>query len=194
MTTIGQSRRRTEQLQERLARCHDVLEVVENEQELAVCRPVGDRSLERLVLALGDSEGMRDRRQHELRGVQGCELHEGDAVGEETVAVGCEGQRDACLPGAARPDQREQPDVGTLNQGAQVAELPFATDERRRDRRQTNGRGRRLGRRRQLGIVPQDRSLERAERLAWPRDPARRGGRAGSSRRTSSASACRPAR
>ena len=132
-----QPRCRTEQVEERIARLHDVLEVVEEEQELAVGRPLRDGDLERLFLAFSDSEGVRDRGEHELGRAQGGELHEGDAVGEQTVAVRCEGQRDACLPGAASPHEREKPDVWTLNQSAKVAQLPFATDERRRGRRQT---------------------------------------------------------
>ena len=161
-----QSRRRSEQLQQRSARRHDVLQVVEDEQELAIARPVSDCSLERFVLALGDSERMRDRRQHELWRAQGRELDEGDAVCEETVAVRCEGEPDPRLPGAARADEREKPHVGTLNQSAQVTQLALATDQRRGDRRQANERLLRLGRRRQLGIVPQDRPLERAKLLA----------------------------
>ncbi len=117
----GQSRCRVEQQQQRLARGHDVLEVVEHEQKLAVCRPTGNRSLHRLPLAFGDSKGMGDGRKHELRCVQGRELHKDDAVGEETVTIGGEGKSDARLPRAARPDQREQPDTGLLDQGTQVA-------------------------------------------------------------------------
>ena len=93
---------------------------------------LGDRAARRLE----QPERLRDRRQQQRRIVDGLERDEPDTVRKLVDELGGRVEREPCLPGAARPRERHEPDVVAHEQCAHGVELRRATDDRRRLDRQ----------------------------------------------------------
>jgi hypothetical protein len=88
----------------------EVLEVVEEEEELAVPKSPGEVLCERLATRCADPESLRGGRQDEVGILERCKADEHDALGEgvEQSAGGVDGQsRLACPAGAGQCDQSD---------------------------------------------------------------------------------------
>ena len=121
-----------------------------------------------LLAALRQLERARDRREHELGLDDGREVHEdGPAAhfGRERLGGGeCE----ARLAGSPRSGQRHEPHVVASQQRFDGGDLEPTADERGRGSRQPDPAcGLRLRRRRETGVVAQDRALELLKRRPW---------------------------
>ena len=100
-----------------------MLEVVDDDQELAVAHVVDHRVQEWPPAGLADAQGAGDRRGDELGVADLPEADEEDPVLEPLDRVPGEFERQPRLAGAARPRQRDEVDVGPLEQLPHVGEL-----------------------------------------------------------------------
>ena len=94
----------------------DVLEVVEHEQRPARREVVAERLDDRPIGALGDPERVARSRRRRARGPRGRERDEVDAVREAVREVGRGLDREPRLARAARPGERDEPDVVAAQQ------------------------------------------------------------------------------
>src|SRR5262249_10194602 len=88
-----------------------MLEVVEHEQEPLRAEERAQVVEQRPARRLRDSERLPDRRQHELWIGKRRERDEVDTVSEVAGEGGCGAERESCLSCAARPGEREQPNI-----------------------------------------------------------------------------------
>ena len=150
----AQPRRRLQQLADEWGRFEQLLEVVQEEQELASAQLVLER-------VLGEPERLRDRRSDERRVDERGQADEPDAVGERAGELVCRPKRDPRLAGAAGPGERDDPAV-TAEQGRDCLDLRPPADERRRRRGQVAALAQRLRLDVERGVLAQDRALERS--------------------------------
>jgi hypothetical protein len=116
-----------------------VFEVVEQEQQLVRLDVGGQRLLDRLARLFADAKRLRDRGDDELGVCQRRERDEVDAAGERLDELRRELQRESRFARAARPRQREQPNVGLAEEAQHLGELALSADERSRLHGQVGG-------------------------------------------------------
>ena len=152
-----------QQLRDRGRRLENVLEVVENEQEVARSESCEQRSAG-FVVFVRDTDGRSERRPDEGRFGKARELHEDGALrGSRSEGFG-DGDRESCLADAAGADEGDEPGSARFEQVHDRSDLLLSADEGRGGTRQDETRGclvRRLDRER--GIVAEDRPLELAQ-------------------------------
>jgi hypothetical protein len=88
-----------------------VLEVVENEEQLAVAQQEGEPLQRKVGPGFPPAECLIDERRDEFGVVDRGERHERHAVGKPAPFVGRGTDREAGLAHAARPGQGQQPHV-----------------------------------------------------------------------------------
>ena len=147
-----------EQSTDERRRRKDTLEVVQEEQQLAVADSPRERVLERLSRLFTDVEHLRDRGQNLRRVVDPCEPDEERAVDERARDATGYLEGEARLAGATGTGERHERCVAT-DELREVAELPIAIDERQTRRRDVARRAR--PRRRELDAEPGPRSWNR---------------------------------
>ena len=117
----GDTRRGDQEPGDVRSRVHDLLDVVEHQQVLT-CPDLGRK------VAL-DREGVRDRRQDNLGIADRRQVDERDAVVVRLDELLCCSGREACLPDAAGPGDRDG--AGPVaRQADEVAELALSPDQR----------------------------------------------------------------
>ena len=125
----GEVRAGRQQLVDRCAGPDHLLEVVEHDQH-ALGADVVDEALDRrATAAIRQHEGLRDRRGHQLRVADGCQLDEPHAVGVVAQSASGDLEAEARLPGAARPGEGQQAVI--RQQSADGVDLRVAAEERR---------------------------------------------------------------
>ena len=127
---------------------------------------LGDGLGQRL-LALLETENVRDRRSQERRVLNGCEVDEGRAVTELGRKLLGHGERQARLAGPARAGQRHEPDVVPAKERRNRCHLEVPSNERRRRSRQVPLGARLRLRRGERGIVLENRALELPQCGPW---------------------------
>ncbi len=112
-------------------RLQDLLEVVEDQQQLALRDEILQRLAGRpLPPLLADADGRGDGRDHEGRIADRREVDEGDPVGKRGGDRGRDAHGEPGLPRPSRPGQREQ--VRSPEQLDTSRDLPFPPHERGR--------------------------------------------------------------
>ena len=160
-----QLRRGREQLRDDRRGVEEVLEVVQDQQQVALAHEPRQRLGDRLPGRRAQVECLRDRGRDELAVADRRERHEAGAVGEPLLQPAGDLEREPRLARPAGAGEREQARARPMEQLAQVLELALAPDERA-------GRGRQpraaAGRRRAVerGVVLEDPALEGLELLA----------------------------
>ncbi len=148
-----------------------LLEVVEEQQELAVPQLV-------VQALLGQPERLRDRGADECRIDERRQPDEPDAVGEGIGELMGRTKGNACLAGTTGAGQRHETSVAS-EQGRDHVHLASAPDDRRRGCGQMPALPNRLRLDLERGVVAQDRALKRPQLRQPARARARRA-RAGS--------------
>ena len=123
----AQARSSRQQVDDDRRRVEDLLEVVEDEEDVAVAEIAPERLDHRPVGGFPEADRGADRRGHEVRVADGGELDEEDAVLVCGQAFGGDLQREARLACSAGPGQRDE--AGPLEQITDRGDLVFATDE-----------------------------------------------------------------
>ena len=109
-----------------------MLDVVEHDQERPCAQVVVERTLECPAAALAHVERLGDRGDDVLGLRDRRQWNKERAVREVSEHVGCSLQRQARLPRAPRPGQRDDAVIVAPQAPAEVFELPLAADQRRR--------------------------------------------------------------
>ena len=129
-----QTGRRVEEVADRRAAVHELLEVVEHDQHVEIREVPPKATGEVPTGRLPHLEHSGDRRDHQ-RGIgQWAQVHEEHAVGEPVELPRSGLERQPGLPGSTRAGEREQSRL--TNQSLDVAHLPFSADERGSSRKQ----------------------------------------------------------
>ena len=112
-------RARIEQISHLRRGGHDVLEVIEDQKELAITQQVMQPLTGEIVSGFPPSQTLIDRRRYEVRGVDAGEGNEGDASGKGAAQVF--GERDGQTRLAHTPgtDERHQPPLRLTQHRAQ---------------------------------------------------------------------------
>ena len=125
-----QAGRRLEQVGDEGRGAHDLLEVVQQNQQAPVAQIGHQRLQQRLLPAFLEAKRLRKRRDDQFRVADGRQVDEADAVREVVAQLGCRLQREARLARAAGSRQRQQPHLRALEQRDCRGHLPGAPDER----------------------------------------------------------------
>ena len=160
-----QLRRGREQLRHDRRGVEEVLEVVEDQQQVALAHEPRQGLADRLPGRRAQVERLRDRGRDELAVADRRERHEAGAVGEPLLQAAGDLEREPRLARPAGAREREQARARPMEQLAQVLELALAADERAGrggQPRATAGRRRAVER----GVVLEDPALEGLELLA----------------------------
>jgi hypothetical protein len=107
----------------------DLLEVVEDEQKLAVTQGAQQPRLRRLILRLPHAQDLGDHRENQVALVHRRQRNEGDAAGDAGGSIRCHPQREARLAGAAGSGEGEEPDIVTPQKGDNLGHDVFAPNE-----------------------------------------------------------------
>ena len=106
----------------------EVLQIIEHDQHLGAGEPVMQPVLDGHVAGVEYAEHPCDRRQHQLRIVHGAQRHPPRAVAEAGGELIGDGHGEPGLAGATWAYDRDQGDVGTDQQGADVVDLALAAN------------------------------------------------------------------
>ena len=140
-----------------------MLDVVEDEEELAVAHCCRQRVQRRLAGHLRDRDRARDRRQEQPWIAERRELDDHSAVGEARCSLPGGGEREARLAAPSCSGEDEQPHVARREEGIQRTQIALASDKRvRRHGEHAHGIHRRDARF-ELGILLEDAELQRAK-------------------------------
>jgi hypothetical protein len=121
----------------------DVLEVVQHQQDAAVAERAGDSLGNKAAVALAHADRVGDRRKNERRVDHPGKGDEDDATGEVSNKLLGDPQRHSGLARAARPRQREQPNLVPPQQLGDLGQFALPRHEARQRHRQ--GRTQRAG-------------------------------------------------
>ena len=126
-----QARAPDQQVRGHRGRIEQVLEVVEDEQELAIAQQ-GSQTVDRGPPAAVDHpEDAGDGWSDEVGLADGREGDEDGAIGEVVAQVGGHPEGEGGLADAAGPGQRDEPDAALLEQGRNRRHLVLTANERR---------------------------------------------------------------
>ena len=110
------------------ARFNQVLAVVDDQQQFLVAQVVQQQLVQRHAHLFAQAEDRGDGALDQRRIGDGRQLRDPDAVWKEMQGLCGDLQGEARLPGAARPDEREQ--AAGLKPLARLLQLMLAADER----------------------------------------------------------------
>ncbi len=109
----------------------EVLAVVQHEQHLTARQVGHERVEQRSIRPLAHAEHRRDRLRHQQWVRQRGKFHQPDAVLERADEAGGDPESEPSLAAAADAGQGDEVPITTEHQGAQVSNLPIASDEGR---------------------------------------------------------------
>ena len=121
---------------------HDLLEVVEHDQDLPSLERTGDALLEPGFAVVADAEGVRDRRQQQAVLEHSLEQHEVRSVGEQVLGGVRHLDREAALADPARADEAHHAVLPAFEQLPHLREIVLAADRGRVRRRNPGHQGR----------------------------------------------------
>ena len=125
----GHVRRGLEQIGDQRRSGHDVFEIIEQQQQVALAQVVA-KAGGRLLGVCGEAQRLGNRGRNQ-RGVgERRERDEKNAVGEVFCKLGCDLEREPTFANAAWPGQRQQAHIRTFEQRACRCCLAHAANQR----------------------------------------------------------------
>ncbi|MDF3039208.1 MAG: hypothetical protein K0Q71_1914, partial [Thermomicrobiales bacterium] len=121
-------------------RLDDLLDVIQDQQQVAMAQDCRERLGDRSIAALADAQRPGDHRDDQRGIADRRQRYEGDAVGEGVLELIRDLEREPSLANAAGTGQCHEPDVIPVQQRRDCCSLPLSADEGRQGVRQVNGR------------------------------------------------------